>query len=185
MTNGILRVPTPTNEPIQAYMPGSAERQALKQQLQQTLAAQVEIPIIIGGEALYTGNTTAVTCPHDHGHVLALAHQAGSAEVTRAVEVACEAWHTWSEMPWEARAAVFLKAAELLAGPWRQRLNAVTMLNQSKTVFKAEIDAACELIDFCVSILPICSNCTLSNLARRVVSGIMRSIGPWKVLCSQ
>lgn len=148
MANGIVRIPEPSNEPIRAYSPGSAERAALKQQLQQTLAAEVEIPVIIGGQALYTGTTTSVVCPHDHGHVLATAHQAGPAEVAQAVEAAGAAWQTWSAMPWEARAAVFLKAAELLAGPWRQRLNAATMLNQSKTAFQAEIDAACELIDF-------------------------------------
>ncbi len=148
MANSLVRIPEPSNEPIRAYSPGSAERAALKQQLQQTLAAEVEIPVIIGGQALYTGTTTSVVCPHDHGHVLATAHQAGPAEVAQAVEAAGAAWQTWSAMPWEARAAVFLKAAELLAGPWRQRLNAATMLNQSKTAFQAEIDAACELIDF-------------------------------------
>ncbi|MBI2358202.1 MAG: L-glutamate gamma-semialdehyde dehydrogenase [Deltaproteobacteria bacterium] len=148
MANGIMRIPAPINEPIHAYAPGAAERTALKHRLQQMLGEQVEIPVIIGGKTLYTGVTTSVVCPHDHGHVLAIAHQAGAAEVQQAVLAARAAWQTWSEMAWEARAAVFLKAAELLAGPWRDTLNAATMLNQSKTVFQAEIDSACELIDF-------------------------------------
>jgi 1-pyrroline-5-carboxylate dehydrogenase len=120
----------------------------LKQRLQQMLAEQIEIPVIIGGKAIYTGTTATAVCPHDHSHVLATVHQAGAAEVKQAVGAASEAWQAWSELAWEARAAIFLKAAELLAGPWRDTLNAATMLNQSKTVFQAEIDAACELIDF-------------------------------------
>lgn len=148
MVNGIVQVPEPVNEPVRAYVPGSPERAALKQRLEQMLAEQIEIPVVIGGKPIYTGRTITAVCPHDHSHVLATVHQAGDAEVAQAVCAAGETWKAWSEMAWEARAAVFLKAADLLAGPWRDTLNAATMLNQSKTVFQAEIDAACELIDF-------------------------------------
>jgi 1-pyrroline-5-carboxylate dehydrogenase len=148
MANGIVQVPKPVNEPVRTYAPGSTEKATLKQRLQQMGAQQIEIPVIIGGQEKRTGTTTRVVCPHDHGHILAIAHQAGAAEVEQAVCAAREAWQTWSALAWEARAAVFLKAADLLAGPWRDTLNAATMLNQSKTVLQAEIDAACELIDF-------------------------------------
>jgi len=148
MADGIVIVPDPINEPIKSYAPGSAERASLEIRLQEMMAEHVEIPVIIGGREVRTGNTTQAVCPHDHGHVLATVHQAGAAEVDLAVRAAAEAWADWSRMSWEDRAAVFLKAAELLAGPWRDTLNAATMLNQSKTVFQAEIDSACELIDF-------------------------------------
>ncbi len=148
MANVTAKVPRPVNEPVRSYSPGSAEKASLKERLSEMLAESVEVPLIIGGEEIRTDNTLEAICPHDHGHVLAVVHQAGTADVERAVEAAAEAWKIWSEMDWEARAAVFLKAADLLAGPWRDTLNAAAMLNQSKTVFQAEIDAACELIDF-------------------------------------
>jgi 1-pyrroline-5-carboxylate dehydrogenase len=148
MSNAIVNVPSPRNEPVREYAPGSAEKLSLKRRLGEMLAERIEIPLIIGGEEVRTGNTFEAVCPHDHGHVLADVHQAGPAEVEQAIEAAAAAWHDWSEMDWEQRAAVFLAAAELLAGPWRDTLNAATMLNQSKTVYQAEIDAACELIDF-------------------------------------
>ena len=112
------------------------------------LGEKIEIPLIIGGEEVLTGSTGQCVCPHDHGHVLATYHKGGEKEVGEAIEASQEAWEEWSEMEWEARAAVLLKAADLLAGPWRDTLNAATMLNQSKTVFQAEIDSACELVDF-------------------------------------
>jgi 1-pyrroline-5-carboxylate dehydrogenase len=148
MPNGIVPVPKPANEPVRAYGPGSPEKATLKAEMQRMLAETIEIPLIIGGREVRTGSTAQAVCPHDHGHVLATYHQAGPAEVEQAVAAAAEAWATWSEMAWEDRAAVLLKAAELLAGPWRDRLNAATMLNQSKSAFQAEIDSACELIDF-------------------------------------
>lgn len=148
MANGIVPVPPPVNEPIHAYAPGSAEKASLKARMREMLAGQIEIPLIIGGKEVRTGRTASAVCPHDHGHVLATWHQAGPEEVAQAANAAREAWKSWSEMDWEARAAVFLKAADLLAGPWRDTLNAACMLNQSKTVFQAEIDSACELIDF-------------------------------------
>ncbi|RMH18900.1 MAG: L-glutamate gamma-semialdehyde dehydrogenase [Acidobacteria bacterium] len=148
MSNGIVQVPAPVNEPVHAYAPGSAEKASLKAELARQLGDAIEIPLIIGGREVRTGRTAEASCPHDHRHVLATYHQAGAAEVERAIGAAREAWKTWSEMAWEDRAAIFLKAADLLAGAWRDRLNAATMLNQSKTVFQAEIDSACELIDF-------------------------------------
>jgi 1-pyrroline-5-carboxylate dehydrogenase len=148
MPNSIVRVPSPINEPIQSYAPGSAERASLKDRLAAMMQEQPDIPLIIGGEEVRTGNTAEAICPHDHGHVLATYHQAGEAEVAQAIEASQEAWKSWSEMAWEARAAVFLRAADLLAGPWRDTINGMTMLNQSKTVYQAEIDATVELIDF-------------------------------------
>ena len=140
MLNGIVRVPPPVNDPIRAYRPGSAERASIKKRLQEMASEQIEIPLIIGGKEVRTGKLGKAICPHEHGHVLATYHQAGPAEIDAAVAAAGK--------PWEARVAVFLKAAELLVGPWRDTLNASTMLGQSKNVFQAEIDAACEIVDF-------------------------------------
>ncbi|HEX5758387.1 MAG TPA: L-glutamate gamma-semialdehyde dehydrogenase [Thermoanaerobaculia bacterium] len=148
MTSSVPPVPPPVNETVRGYGPGSAEKPSLKRRLDAMLAEEVEIPLLIGGREVRTGDTARAVCPHDHGHVLATYHQAGADEVEAAARAAEAAWRDWSETAWEDRAAVFLKAAELLAGPWRDTLNAATMLNQSKTVFQAEIDSACELIDF-------------------------------------
>jgi len=148
MPNGIVPIPKPDNEPILNFAPGSPEKAGLKAKLSEMLSEEIEIPLIIGGREVRTGDTAPCVCPHDHQHVLGVYHKAGAAEVQMAVEAAAEAWKAWSETPWEHRAAVMLKAAELLAGPWRDTLNAACMLNQSKTSFQAEIDAACELIDF-------------------------------------
>ncbi|HLM33554.1 MAG TPA: aldehyde dehydrogenase family protein, partial [Gaiellaceae bacterium] len=116
--------------------------------LEQMKGERLEIPLVIGGEDVETGKTREAVMPHAKSHVLADVHQGGAAEVERAVGAAGEAWQDWHHLPWEERAAVFLRAAELLAGPWRDTLNAATMLGQSKTAHQAEIDAACELIDF-------------------------------------
>jgi 1-pyrroline-5-carboxylate dehydrogenase len=148
MANGIIRVPKPVNEPVRAYAPGSPEKASLKKKLNELLSREIEIPLIIGGKEIRTGKTAKAVCPFDHGHVLATYHQAGEKEVKLAIEESQKAWKSWSEMAWEDRAAIFLKAADLLAGPWRDTANAATMLNQAKTVHQAEIDAACELIDF-------------------------------------
>ena len=148
MSNAIFPLATPVNEPIRSYGPGSAEKKSLQKRLDEMLSTQIEIPLIIGGKEIRSGDVETAVCPHDHGHVLATFHQAGAPEVELAAQAAKDAWHEWSEMPWEDRAGIFLRAADLLAGPWRDTLNASTMLNQSKTVFQAEIDAACELIDF-------------------------------------
>ena len=146
--NGIVQIPSPVNEPVLNYAPGSPERASLQARLKSMLGEVADIPAVIGGEKIYTGDTLDAVCPHDHGHVLAKCHQVNSAEVEKAVAAAAAAWHDWSEMPWESRAAVFLKAADLLSGPWRDTINASTMLGQSKTCYQAEIDAAAELCDF-------------------------------------
>jgi 1-pyrroline-5-carboxylate dehydrogenase len=145
---GIFRPPKPKNEPVRDYAPGSPERAELKQRLADMDRERLEIPLVIGGEDVTTGDTAEAVMPHRKDHVLADVHQGGPDEVDRAIKAAAEAWEDWSRMPWEERAAVFLRAAELLAGPWRATLNAATMLGQSKTAHQAEIDAACELIDF-------------------------------------
>jgi 1-pyrroline-5-carboxylate dehydrogenase len=138
----------PQNEPILAYGPGTPEKAALKAELDAQASQVVDVPLIIGGEELRPDNSVDVVLPHDHDHVVATVHSAGPEHVARAVESALEARLTWANMRWEDRAAIFMRAADLLAGPWRQRLNAATMLGQGKNAFQAEIDAACELIDF-------------------------------------
>ena len=148
MTNAIVSVPSPKNEPVLAYAPGAAERRGLRAEIARMSEETPEIAPRIGGERVETGKLARAVMPHRHAHVLATWHQAGEPEVRRAIDAALSAHRAWSEMAWEQRAAIFLRAAELLAGPWRMRLNAATMLGQSKTAFQAEIDAACELIDF-------------------------------------
>lgn len=146
--NGIIRVPCPSNEPVKSYAPGTPEKDALKAQLKTMLSEEIEIPLLIGGKEVKTGQLADCRCPHDHGHLLARYHKAGPEEIDRAVQAAKAAWKDWSEMDWVSRAAVFLRAAELLATKYRDILNAATMLGQSKTAHQAEIDSACELIDF-------------------------------------
>jgi 1-pyrroline-5-carboxylate dehydrogenase len=145
---GLRRIPPPLNEPVRAYGPGSPEKKDLKTRLASMAAERIDIPLIVGGREIRTGDTATVVMPHDHGHVLATWHKAGAGEIQQAIAAAAEAKREWSSWRWEDRAAVLLKAAELLAGPWRATLNAATMLGQSKTVFQAEIDSACEVIDF-------------------------------------
>ena len=148
MSNGIFTLPDPYNEPIRDYAPGSPERASLKARLEELDSTEIEIPLIIGGKEVRTGNTGTVVKPHDHEHVLATYHKAGADEVAAAIDAAKQAHREWSRTPWEERAAVLLRAADLLSGPWRDTLNAATMLGQSKTAYQAEIDAACELADF-------------------------------------
>ena len=145
---GDLRPPLPVNEPVLQYAPGSRERAELKKMLDRMASEVVEIPVIIGGEDHTTGDTGEVVMPHDHAHVLARYHKASDEQIRMAVESCMDAWQEWSSWPWQDRAAVLLKAADLLAGRWRQVLNASTMLGQSKTCYQAEIDSACEIIDF-------------------------------------
>ncbi len=143
-----LPMPLPANEPVLSYAPDSKERATLKTALAAMVKEQPDIPHVIGGEELRDGATYDVRAPHDHGLLLAKAHDGGSAIAARAIEASLRAAPAWAATPFEERARVFLRAADLLAGPWRQTLNAATMLGQSKTAFQAEIDAACELIDF-------------------------------------
>ncbi|MBC8376447.1 MAG: L-glutamate gamma-semialdehyde dehydrogenase [FCB group bacterium] len=148
MADKIVRVPKAVNEPIFEYKPGSQEKADLLSILNKMKSEVVEIPVIIGGKEIFTGETSTNVMPHNHKHVLAKYHMAGSKEIALAIETSQEAWKTWSVMPWESRVAIFKKMAVLLAGPYRHILNAATMLGQSKNAFQAEIDAACELIDF-------------------------------------
>ena len=148
MINAHINAPVPVNEPVLAYAPGSPEREELKAQLQACAGEQIEIPLVIGGRHVRTGDTAQAVMPHNHQHVLATFHKGNADTVAQAVAAAEAARPDWAALPWEARAAVFLRAAELLAGKYRQVVNAATMLNQSKSVLQAEIDAACELIDF-------------------------------------
>jgi 1-pyrroline-5-carboxylate dehydrogenase len=145
---GIFRLPQPVNEPVRDYGPGSPEREELRVRLAEMQRERIEIPLVIGGEEIRTGDTFEAVMPHDKDHVLADVHKGGPEHVEQAIDAAREAWNDWSRTPWEDRAAVLLRAAELLAGPWRATVNAATMLNQSKTAHQAEIDAACELVDF-------------------------------------
>ena len=148
MNNYLINLKNIKNEPVKSYAPGSPERLELKQMVEKMHNEQIEIPLIIGGKEIYTGNTGKVVEPHNHQHVLATYHKAGPKEIEMAIEAAREARKYWASLPWEHRASVFLRAAELLSTSWRPILNAATMLNQSKTPHQAEIDSACEVIDF-------------------------------------
>ncbi|MHB1686373.1 MAG: L-glutamate gamma-semialdehyde dehydrogenase [Ignavibacteriaceae bacterium] len=148
MSNAYFKLPTPVNEPVLTYAPGTPEKAELKKKLAELQSKQIEIPLIIGGEEIKTGKTAEIRTPHDHSKLLGVYHKAGSDEVQLAINAALEARKTWAEMPWEHRASVFQKAAELLSTTWRSTINAATMLGQSKTAYQAEIDSACELIDF-------------------------------------
>ena len=148
MANALFVVPEPYNEPVRTYAPGSAERAALEAELQRQYTARVEIPLIIGGQAVRTGNLAQIVCPHEHRHVLAEYHRAGPETVAAAIEAAMAAKAGWEALAWEDRAAIFLKAADLIVTRYRDRVNAATMLGQSKNAHQAEIDAVCELADF-------------------------------------
>jgi 1-pyrroline-5-carboxylate dehydrogenase len=146
--NGNIQIPIPVNEPVHSYAPGTPERRALKTRVAELAAERVDIPLIIGGKEVRTGRTCDAVMPHNHGHVLGTWHKAGKDEVAEAIGAAGQAHKEWASWSFEDRAAVLLKAAELLATSWRSTVNGATMLCQSKTAFQAEIDAACELVDF-------------------------------------
>jgi 1-pyrroline-5-carboxylate dehydrogenase len=146
--SGTRRVPPPVNEPVRSYAPGSPEKAAIKARLASMAKERIEMPLIIGGEEIRTGDIAESVMPHDHAHVLGTYHRASTKHVELAIAAAKRASADWSNWAWEDRAAVFLRAAELLATTWRSTINAATMLGQSKTVYQAEIDSACELIDF-------------------------------------
>jgi 1-pyrroline-5-carboxylate dehydrogenase len=145
---GIFRPPAPVNEPVKSYAPGTPEREELRVRLAQMERERLSVPMVIGGEEVYTDETAQAVMPHRKDHVLADVAKGGPEHVQQAIDAAREAHTEWSRLPWEERASVFLRAAELLSGPWRSTLVAATMLNQSKTAHQAEIDAAAELIDF-------------------------------------
>ena len=147
MSNGYFKVEMPKNEPVKAYLPGSPERASLKKELERQSAQVVQVPMIIGGKEVWTERKTKAVMPHDHAHVIAEAASGGEKELKDAIAAALAARKAWTEMPMEHRVSIFLKAADLIAGPMRDKVNAATMLGQSKTVYQAEIDT-CELIDF-------------------------------------
>lgn len=148
MGNAIYKIDKPSNEPVLPYAPGSLEKKKLKDKLKEIKSDEIEIPLIIGGEEIMTGDIGECIIPHENTHILGKYHKAGKDEVEMAIKEALNVRKKWAELPWEERASIFMRAAELLSGPWRSTLNAACMLCQSKTVFQAEIDSACELIDF-------------------------------------
>lgn len=148
MLKGFFNVPTPTNEPVYSYAPGTKERSLLKEAIATARASEIDIPMYIGGEEVRTNKKVKITPPHDHKHVLGYFNQGTKANVKDAIEAALAAKPDWENLPWEQRAAIFLKAAELISTKYRYKLNAATMLGQSKNPYQAEIDSACEIADF-------------------------------------
>jgi 1-pyrroline-5-carboxylate dehydrogenase len=148
MGKGFFNVPIAINEPVKSYAPGSPERDAVKKAYSEMFNSTIDVPLYINGKDIATGNTRIMSPPHDHKHIVGTYHLAEKKHIDEAISTALEARKKWSKTPWEQRAAIFLKAAELIAGPYRAKINAATMIAQSKTVHQAEIDASCELIDF-------------------------------------
>ena len=149
MSNAFFQVPYPENEPVLGYGPGSPERAAQLAEYERMLNQDpVKVPMVIGGKAIFTDDLRPLTPPHDHKRVIGHAHFGKTEHVKSAIDAALEARNSWSALSWEHRASIFLKAADMLAGPWRTRINAATMLAQGKNMHQAEIDAACEFIDF-------------------------------------
>ena len=148
MGKGYFQVPTAINEPTKTYAPGTPERESIQNMYKKLYNQKVEIPLYIGGEEIKSGLTKSIRPPHDHQHEVGIYHNAEEKHVDQAIDTALEARKEWAKLPWEQRAAVFLKAADLIAGPYRDKMNATTMIGQSKTVFQAEIDSACEICDF-------------------------------------
>ena len=148
MGKGFFNVPVAINEPVQSYAPGSPERDAVLKTYKEMFNSKIDVPLYINGKDVKTGNTRTMSPPHDHQHVVGTYHLAEQSHIDDAIATALEARKTWSLMPWEQRAAIFLKAAELIAGPYRAKINAATMMAQSKNIHQAEIDASCEFIDF-------------------------------------
>ncbi|WP_020596782.1 L-glutamate gamma-semialdehyde dehydrogenase [Spirosoma panaciterrae] len=148
MSFGIFNIPVPTNEPVKEYRPGSSEREDLKRALQDFRGVETDIPMYIGGQEVRTERKLRVSPPHDHQHTLGYFYEGEAEHVKQAIDAALQAKQSWAKLSWESRAGIFLKAADLIAGPYRARINAATMLGQSKNAYQAEIDSACELIDF-------------------------------------
>lgn len=195
MNNSFPQVPHPVNEPVRDYAPGSAERASLQQRIAELKAEVIEIPAFIGGQEVRTGNTEEVRPPHEIAHKLGDVHLCGRGEVERAIEAARSAAKEWAATPWTERAAIFLRAAELIAGPYRDTLNASTMLGQSKNVYQAEIDSACELIDFLrfnvkymtdlYADQPISSPGTWNRLEYRPLEGFVFAVTPFNFTAIQ
>lgn len=189
MSNGLFNVPKPVNEPVHEYRPGSPERAALKEMIAQMRSCEKEIPMIIGGKEVKTGNKVAIKPPHDIHHILGYYYKGDESHVTMAIDAALAAKSAWEAMPWQSRAAIFLKAADLMAGPYRATINAATMLAQSKNVYQAEIDGACELIDFwrynvyymsqIYSNQPVSSSGTWNRMEHRPLEGFVFALTPF------
>jgi 1-pyrroline-5-carboxylate dehydrogenase len=187
--SGAPRVPPPLNEPNRSYLPGSSERAALKDRLASMSSERADIPLIIGGREIRTGRVQPAVMPHDHGHVLADWHMAEPQHVQQAIDAAAAASREWASWRWEDRAAVFLRAAELLTTTWRDTVNAATMLGQSKTAFQAEIDSACELIDFwrfnagyaqdLLAEQPLSTHAVWNQLEYRPLEGFVYAVTPF------
>ena len=148
MPKGFFHVPKAVNEPVKSYAQNSSEKVAVLAAYKKMWNETIDVPMYIGSQQIKTGNTKTMSAPHDHQHIVGTYHLADKSHIEKAISSALEARKKWANMPWEQRAAIFLKAAELIAGPYRARINAATMIAQSKTIFQAEIDASCELIDF-------------------------------------
>ena len=148
MANAIFKVPEPINERVRNYAPGTHERETLKEEIERLRSQVVEIPMCIGGKEVKTGNLVSIHPPHERKHLLGHFHKGDASHVQMAIEAALEAKEKWAALSWEHRAAIFLKAADLIAGPYGDTINAATMLGQSKNVMQAEIDSACEMADF-------------------------------------
>lgn len=148
MLKGFFNIPKAVNEPVKGYAPNSPEKTRVLDAYKAMWNSKIEVPLYIGSEEIFTGNTRNMTAPHDHQHVVGTYHLAEKSHVEKAIANALESRTKWANMAWEQRAAIFLKAAELIAGPYRAKINAATMIAQSKTIHQAEIDASCELIDF-------------------------------------
>ena len=148
MGKGFFKVPVAKNEPVLSYAPGTKERENVLSAYKSMYNSKVEVPLYINGAYIKSGVTQTMSPPHDHQHIVGTYHTANKSHVEQAISTALEARKTWAELPWEQRAGIFLRAAELIAGPYRAKINAATMMAQSKTVHQAEIDAACEFIDF-------------------------------------
>lgn len=189
MSKGFFNVPKAVNEPVKSYAPGTPEREQVLAAYRKMWNEQVDVPLYIGSEEIKTGNTQNLSAPHDHKHIVGKYHLAEKSHIEKAIATALEARKKWSQMSWESRAAIFLKAAELIAGPYRAKINAATMIAQSKTIHQAEIDAACELIDFLrfnVEFMtqiyneqPVSDSSTWNKLEQRPLEGFVYAITPF------
>jgi delta-1-pyrroline-5-carboxylate dehydrogenase, group 1 len=189
MNNSVFTFPLPANEPVKTYLKGSPERIALDNELKRQSSITLDIPLIIGGKEVRTGNTGTIVMPHNHKHILATYHKAGEKEVQMAIDAAMKAHKEWSEMDWRVRASIMLKAADLLQGKYRPIVNAATMLGQSKNIFQAEIDSACELIDFLrynvayaskiYSIQPKSAAGQINSVEYRALEGFIMAVSPF------
>ena len=189
MNHTIFSIKEPANEPILSYAPGTPERELLKKELQRMVNEQVEVPVVIGGKEYFTGDVGKLIMPHHHGHVLGTWHKANEELIHRAIAAALAAKKGWETMPWPERASINLRAAELLGHKYRYILNAATMLNQSKSVHQAEIDSACELVDFLrfntyyMNVIyneqPHSSPGTVNRLGYRPLEGFVFALSPF------